>query len=95
MQRAREAALACDLFLAIGSSMVVHPAAAFPAAAKQNGAMLIILNREPTPLDVIADFVIRADIGDALAPFADVVASGAGSPAIHSHSAQAVHFRHD
>jgi NAD-dependent deacetylase len=94
MQRARAATLACDVFLAIGSSLVVHPAAAFPAAAKQNGAMLIILNRDPTPLDPIADAVIRGDIGEILAPFA-VAGAAAGLPAIHSHSAQAVHFGHD
>ena len=68
MSRARELTLRADLFLAIGSSLVVHPAAAFPAAARQNGARLAILNREPTRLDAIADLVLRADIGDALDP---------------------------
>ena len=68
MARARELTLRADLFLAIGSSLVVHPAAAFPAAARQNGARLAILNREPTRLDAIADLVLRADIGDALDP---------------------------
>lgn len=67
MQRARRAALACDLFLAIGSSLVVHPAAAFPVIAKENGALLVILNKDPTPLDGLADLVLRADIGDVLA----------------------------
>ena len=69
MQRAEELTRACDLFLAIGSSLVVWPAAGFPLMAKQNGATLIILNREATELDSIADFVVRQDIGDALAPF--------------------------
>ena len=68
MARARELTLRADLFLAIGSSVVVHPAAAFPAAARQNGARLAILNREPTRLDAIADLVLRVDIGDALDP---------------------------
>lgn len=69
LQRAQELTLACDLFLAIGSSLVVWPAAGFPLMAKRNGATLIILNREATELDSIADFVVRQDIGDALAPF--------------------------
>ncbi|MBL8587628.1 MAG: Sir2 family NAD-dependent protein deacetylase [Methylobacteriaceae bacterium] len=66
MRRAQAATLACDLFIAIGSSLVVHPAAGFPALARQNGAKLAIVNREPTPLDSRADLVIRGDIGDAL-----------------------------
>ncbi len=69
MRRAREATLRCDLFIAIGSSLVVYPAAGFPAAAKENGAALVIINREPTPLDQIADLVLRGDIGDILTPF--------------------------
>jgi NAD-dependent deacetylase len=66
MRRARELTLRADLFLAIGSSLVVFPAAGFPAAARRNGARLVILNREATELDVIADLVIRADIGETL-----------------------------
>src|SRR3954468_7635946 len=58
MRRAREVTLACDLFLAIGSSLVVYPAAALPVLAKRNGARLVIINREPTELDGIADLVI-------------------------------------
>ena len=71
MRRAREATLACDLFLAIGSSLVVYPAAGFPTLAKDNGATLVIINREATPLDGPADVVIRGEIGDVLAPFAE------------------------
>ncbi len=56
----------CDLFLAIGSSLVVYPAAGFPEAAKRCGAKLVIVNREPTPLDEMADLVIRAPIGEAM-----------------------------
>lgn len=66
MRRARDATLDCDLFLVLGSSLVVYPAAAFPQLAKDNGAALAILNREPTPLDGIADLAIRGDIGDVL-----------------------------
>jgi NAD-dependent deacetylase len=67
MERAAEAALACDLMLAIGSSLVVYPAAGIPIAAKRNGAKLVILNRDPTELDQIADLVINAEIGPTLA----------------------------
>ena len=69
MQRAEELTLACDLFLAIGSSLVVWPAAGFPLMAKRNGARLVILNRDPTEFDDLADLVIRDDIGSVLAPF--------------------------
>ena len=66
MRRAEELALACDLFLAIGSSLVVWPAAGFPLMAKRNGARLAILNRDATEFDDIADLVIREDIGTVL-----------------------------
>lgn len=66
MMRARDVTLECDLFIAIGSSLVVYPAAGFPLAAKQNGAQLVILNREPTDLDDYADLVLHAEIGETL-----------------------------
>ena len=66
MDRAREETLACDLFLAVGSSLVVYPAAGFPAMAKQNDAMLVIVNRDPTDLDRIADLVLNSEIGPTL-----------------------------
>jgi NAD-dependent deacetylase len=66
MARAREETLACDLFLAVGSSLVVYPAAGFPALAKRRGARLAILNRDPTGLDEAADLVLHAEIGPAL-----------------------------
>jgi NAD-dependent deacetylase len=69
MSRAEELTKRCDLFLAAGSSLVVWPAAGFPLMAKRNGAPLVIVNREPTEFDDIADLVIRHDIGDVLAPF--------------------------
>jgi NAD-dependent deacetylase len=69
MRRAEEATLACDLFLAIGSSLVVYPAAGFPLVAHRNGAKLVIVNREPTELDDFADLVIHHDIGDVLEVF--------------------------
>jgi NAD-dependent deacetylase len=68
MLRAQRWAQDCDLFIAIGSSLVVWPAAGFPLQAKRCGAGLVIVNREATEFDSIADLVIRDDIGDALAP---------------------------
>lgn len=56
-----------DLFLAIGSSLVVHPAAGLPELARRAGAKLVIINRDPTDLDAVADAVIREPIGQALA----------------------------
>jgi NAD-dependent deacetylase len=55
-----------DLMLAIGSSLVVTPAADLPRTAKERGARLVIINRDPTPLDSIADVVIRGSIGSLL-----------------------------
>lgn len=69
MQRAEDLTKRCDLFLAVGSSLVVWPAAGFPLMAKRNGASLAIINREPTEFDEIADLVVRHDIGDVLEPF--------------------------
>lgn len=68
LRAAREAALACDLFVVIGSSLVVHPAASLPLQARRNGATLVILNGEATPLDGEADLVLRGDIGTILQP---------------------------
>jgi NAD-dependent deacetylase len=69
MRRAQELTDSCDLFLAIGSSLVVWPAAGFPLAAKRNGARLVIINRDETEFDEIADLVLHDDIGAVLAPF--------------------------
>jgi len=68
MRRAEELTLACDLFLAVGSSLVVWPAAGFPLMSKRNGARLAIINREATEFDEIADLVVHHDIGTVLAP---------------------------
>jgi len=68
MQRAQILAQSCDLFLSIGSSLVVWPAAGFLLVAKRHGAALIIINREPTEFDEIADLVVRHDIGTILEP---------------------------
>ncbi|HEY7228840.1 MAG TPA: Sir2 family NAD-dependent protein deacetylase [Pseudolabrys sp.] len=69
MERAEDLARNCELFLAVGSSLVVWPAAGFPLMAKRTGATLVIINREPTEFDDLADLVVRDDIGDVLLPF--------------------------
>ena len=69
MRRAEDLTMTCDLFLSIGSSLVVWPAAGFPLMAKRNGARLAIINRDRTEFDDIADLVVREDIGSVLAPF--------------------------
>jgi NAD-dependent deacetylase len=69
MRRAQELTEACELFLVVGSSLVVWPAAGFPLVAKRNGARLVIINRDATDFDDIADLVVRHDIGAVLAPF--------------------------
>jgi NAD-dependent deacetylase len=69
MRRASELARQCDLFIAIGSSLVVWPAAGFPLMAKNAGARLVIINNEATEQDEMADLVIRYDIGETLGPF--------------------------
>jgi NAD-dependent deacetylase len=66
MARAEEASLATDLFLAVGSSLVVYPAAAFPLVAKRAGATYVILNREQTEQDPYADLVLHREIGPTL-----------------------------
>ena len=63
MADARAATLAADLFIAIGSSLQVFPAAGLPVLAKQNHTPLVIINREPTGLDGLADLVINGEIG--------------------------------
>ncbi|HEX2559857.1 Sir2 family NAD-dependent protein deacetylase [Phenylobacterium sp.] len=66
MERAQAATLSCDLFLVLGSSLVVYPAAGFPIMAKRNGARLAIVNREPTEQDPLADLVLHDEIGPAM-----------------------------
>ncbi len=70
MLRAEEETLACDLFLVLGSSLMVYPAAAFPMVAKRNGAMLAIVNREATDVDPYADLVLHDEIGPVMSAIA-------------------------
>jgi NAD-dependent deacetylase len=66
LRRAAAAAEQAQLLLAMGSSLVVEPAASLPRLAKQHGARLVIINRDPTPLDDQADLVLHAPIGESL-----------------------------
>ena len=64
MRRAMEAAENCGLFLVLGSSLAVHPAAGLPALAVRAGEELVIINREPTPLDSLASVLIRMPLAE-------------------------------
>jgi NAD-dependent deacetylase len=66
---------ACGCMLALGSSLVVHPAAELPVVAKRAGAALIVVNREPTPVDSHADVVISGDVSEVLPLLAALVLS--------------------
>jgi len=70
MRRATAETMACDLFIVLGSSLVVYPAAGFPIMARRNGAKLAIVNRDPTDQDDIADLVINDEIGPVLSDVA-------------------------
>ncbi len=78
LARAEAAALACDLFLALGSTLTVHPAAGLVPLAKRAGAALLILNAEPTPYDGIADVVLREPIGQVLPALVGVTTDPGG-----------------
>jgi len=66
LKEAQARSCSCDLFISIGSSLVVYPAALMPQMAKESGAALVIINREPTPFDDIADLVIHAQAGETM-----------------------------
>jgi NAD-dependent deacetylase len=66
LARAQRAAAGADVFLAIGTSLGVYPAAALPEHALRAGAFLAILNAEETPFDPLADFVVRDRLGEVL-----------------------------
>lgn len=67
MRQADHFSRSCDLFIVIGSSLVVYPAASMPVIAKQAGAKLVIVNHDPTELDSLADVVIHAKAGETMA----------------------------
>jgi NAD-dependent deacetylase len=66
LRRAQEAAAQCDLFLSIGTSTMVYPAAELPFIAGSNGATVVEINPDVTPLSRLADFVLREKAGVAL-----------------------------
>ena len=71
LARAESAAAACDLFLAIGTSLTVYPVARLPERALANSARLVIINAEPTPLDDRAHAVLRGSAGEILTSLVD------------------------
>src|SRR5262250_223173 len=76
MRQAQEWAERAQIFIIMGSSLQVQPAASFPVMAKRNGALLAIVNREPTPLDEYADFVHQGAIGAFCQTFTELIADG-------------------
>ncbi len=66
LSAAREAAASCDVFLVLGSSLRVQPAAGLCRVAVGSGALLVVVNADPTPYDSLADAVLREPIGDVL-----------------------------
>jgi len=72
-REAQKRAAACDLFLAIGSSLVVYPAAQMPLIAKDSGAKMVIINLTPTSHDRYADIVINEKTGETLSQIVEQV----------------------
>jgi NAD-dependent deacetylase len=73
MARAQQLVQTCDLLIVLGSSLTVYPAAGFPQYAKQLGAKLVIVNREPTDQDELADLVIHEAIGQVMTDALDLL----------------------
>jgi NAD-dependent deacetylase len=76
LRRAFAVARSSDLMLVVGSSLVVQPAARLPQIAVANGAQLAIINNEPTPLDSLADVVVRASASAVLSALVDALLDG-------------------
>lgn len=76
MQRVQRWSEAADIFIVIGSSLQVQPAATFPVIAKRSGALLAIVNRDPTPLDDYADFIYHSAIGEFFAQLRQLTLDG-------------------
>jgi len=72
MRKAERETLQADLFISIGSALVVYPAAGFPELAKRNGSRLVIVNRDPTGLDEMADLVLNRSIAEVMGTVIDV-----------------------
>jgi NAD-dependent deacetylase len=76
MDAAAEAAATCDVFLSVGTSLTVHPAAGLVDIAAQCGARVVVVNAQPTPYDRIADLVVREPIGSALPRLVEPLSAG-------------------
>jgi NAD-dependent deacetylase len=76
MRLAQEWTEQAEVFIVMGSSLQVQPAASFPVIAKRNSALLAIINRESGPLDDLADFVHHGAIGEFCARFGEMIADG-------------------
>lgn len=72
MQKSAQWARDADLFIVLGTSLVVEPAASLPRLAREHGARLVILNRDPTPQDRTADLVVNASLGEFFTSFKEV-----------------------
>jgi NAD-dependent deacetylase len=73
LERAQRAAAGADVFLAVGTSLGVYPAAALPELALRAGACLAVMNAEETPFDPLATFVVRERLGEALPAVVELV----------------------
>lgn len=73
LRRAANASSDCEVFIAAGTSLTVHPVAGLPELAVRAGAALIVINAEPTPFDHVADVVLRDDVGVAMTAIVDRV----------------------
>lgn len=75
VQEAAQEASACDAMICVGTSLVVYPAAAFPLSTLENGGRLVIVNTEPTPMDNLAEIVVRKPAGEFLPELAQVLSA--------------------
>ncbi|RMG39317.1 MAG: NAD-dependent protein deacylase [Planctomycetota bacterium] len=78
LEQAADWARKADLFLALGSSLVVQPAASLPVIAAENGARVVIINREPTPVDAEATVTVRAELAPVFRRLAERLTECAG-----------------
>ncbi len=78
LSRAEDAAAACDLFLAVGTSLTVNPVARLPELALDGRARLVVVNAEPTPLDGRAHAVLRGQAGELLPRIVELIGAGIG-----------------
>ncbi|HXF74836.1 MAG TPA: Sir2 family NAD-dependent protein deacetylase [Methylomirabilota bacterium] len=81
MRRAQAWSEQAEIFVVVGSSLQVQPAASFPVIAKRSGALLAIVNRDPTPLDDLADFVFRGGSGEFFAQLQPLLSDASRRPA--------------